>query len=894
MRITVLAFSVLITSISFGQTTEELNNVDGIIHDIWLNKQSEFVSRIETELTDTESTVLYDIQAETINLLQYACTKKDYSLMNEIAGVYNVAYSKLALIQRKEVSNASNSRIHCEVNFDQQRYAWTTGADQESVLNSSQFLYAVAKTVNHAVSLSADTLNTYPDLAYLVSHYTPVLKDHYHRWLFEDQTFQVERWTVCPEEGCYTHSDFLKMKQERLENDTLYCNAISDFDMWIIAGVTELLAAHYIKPNLVEFSIEDRLALQAYLKTGTDLLEERLLPNETSLIDFQGNEVIGLVFDKGLWSEHPDYIYAGNTQMECPSEVASVEGISWDISHARRWVHVFETMHVHRTYTGQSFPEEEVMVKLSNQFVYGVFNKNFEAPLFSNYFDGTNGWYRYEYADRDGFGYAPSDLSIAGITGGYFFWSKYNDDVGVLREAVWNMLKSDQAQNLEHIKNHYGTYFNNCVRAEKTDLTMANAFSHSTDLLKFLPTFFPCTMQEVSSVDNLVLGVVKDDKTSIYKSWRGNTLGHSIYGPNPYWDVVSMTSGDYTGNGSYELITAFDNESKVAVYKSQEGASPGSGKIYQSSKWEVVDLASGDLDGDGDDELVSARHNNAGKWVVKVGETGNIKNSERIYVTTSKQIKHIVCGDYDQDGMDEIVTVFDSLGYTLVYRSDDQMDLEGELLYQSGVWQITDIASGDLDGNGTDALISAFKNNLSEAIYVSHSGCCPGSGRVYQTTTDHIQCLSVGDFDGDGDVEVAAAFSTNAGGIISVSEKGYSPDVLKIYGPDTNFAVVQMTSGNYSGMGHGGKSRKAPGSNEEGFDTPRIIGIAPNPSNGSFRITGVNEEETAEVHIYDINGRKVDFEQNDDQISLLNQPAGALFVIVQTASETKHLKLLVY
>ena len=93
--------------------------------------------------------------------------------------------------------------------------------------------------------------------------------------------------------------------------------------------------------------------------------------------------------------------------------------------------------------------------------------------------DGSNGWYRVNYAGRAGFGYGPGDLSIAFMRGGYGFLKKYNADLGRIVMAEWIMLRSTDPD-IKAYRAGIGQYFEAGV---KTSRALADA-----DLLAFLPT----------------------------------------------------------------------------------------------------------------------------------------------------------------------------------------------------------------------------------------------------------------------------------------------------------------------------------------------------------------------------------------------------------------------
>ena len=64
------------------------------------------------------------------------------------------------------------------------------------------------------------------------------------RWLFGDGYFQVNGWGCGP--GRLSHKEFLERKLDMRfgsQSGTSYCNAVTDDDLVLIAGASELLGA---------------------------------------------------------------------------------------------------------------------------------------------------------------------------------------------------------------------------------------------------------------------------------------------------------------------------------------------------------------------------------------------------------------------------------------------------------------------------------------------------------------------------------------------------------------------------------------------------------------------------------------------------------------------------
>jgi hypothetical protein len=249
-----------------------------------------------------------------------------------------------------------------------------------------------------------------------------------------------------------------------------------------------MLAAHEKDPVSIPIDAGYKQDLLVFISDFSALLASRLTPR--NLTDFSDNPVTGLNFDVGLWDDYKDHAYSGYTGSSFPrpdpppdgDQIAAVNS-GWDISHARRFPHVFDTLYRYRHITGQTFPDATVVKQLSNQLVYGAFNKSLETPQFSNYMSGVNGWYRVGYSGREGFGYQPTSMGQAALTGGYAFWDVFNNDVGMIMDRLWEIVDAtDQTYAQQY---YYLRIYSNYT------LTAGSGFDRTTsrNTLQFLPAW---------------------------------------------------------------------------------------------------------------------------------------------------------------------------------------------------------------------------------------------------------------------------------------------------------------------------------------------------------------------------------------------------------------------
>ena len=297
------------------------------------------------------------------------------------------------------------------------------------------------------------------------------------------------------------HLEFINKKiDKKLGNDKSpsYCNIVDDSDMWIIAGVANILNVYKKEEGLVPITPEEYRKLLSYVKISIgywkvdsairnlEILKVPLLP-VLYLMRVCGINMLTLRMQDTMDKTIRIFLQLQNIRV-----MASV-GI---LSHARRFVHVFDALLKSKDILGLDFPTKELMSKMANQLVYGTFNRDFKKPLFTNFMDGTNGWFRIGYSGREGFGYGPSDLSIAVLEGGYGFWSRYNPDIQDVFVALMNMMKSNDPEIKKHVVEHYETNnWNHYKRTHDYDFKKSEDPNTQSVLIQLLPSL--CFMNKV-------------------------------------------------------------------------------------------------------------------------------------------------------------------------------------------------------------------------------------------------------------------------------------------------------------------------------------------------------------------------------------------------------------
>lgn len=592
-----------------------MENRDGILHNIW----PKIKGRHETELAKLgqdakDTTAIYNVQMETNLVFDYAFQRRDISLLDQLAALYMipfnylkefddywfykggsdpyillplpgpsrmwVSYPNLKTPQTASAASAADADAEIVETTEIPEILETTETAEgpmESILNSSQFLYLIAHAVNSFVALPQSDLT--PNMSKFIKSYTPVILDHLQRWIFADNgstdlsdsigVFHTKGWGCS--NGRFNHRDFLEkklLKEFGNLKPLSYCNAVRDLDMWIIAAAVEILAAQKKNPGLFPLDARQEKSYHDYFSIACRLLKDRL--EQTSLNDFSGRPTSGYNLDPGVWTGYPDMRYAGYTGPVFPEDNSNPkkikmiidprdypvpDSISFDISHARRLVHVFETLHQNRIITRQQFPTRDILTGLANQAAYAIFNKDFKKPLFANYFDGSNGWFRVNYSGRCKFGYGPWDNSLNWTACGFGAWQKYQPDLAKVNEAVWTMIKSTDPDTREFRKMHYEQpYYSNGARVLTPGCF---ALGTSCFIINFIAACdLPVTVEKKPNLSlnrtNLNFGAMEGSEIPTYQdiivaNTGEKTLAWTASAGNAVWLACSPTSGIDSG-----------------------------------------------------------------------------------------------------------------------------------------------------------------------------------------------------------------------------------------------------------------------------------------------------------------------------------------------------------
>src|SRR5437773_5222816 len=271
---------------------------------LWVAYQQQMSVELKASLGAGNLTALYDLQLQTSSLLRYAHECGDYSKLSELARLYLVALDYRTITSVSLVSMGGSIQ---SVALPMPTAIWVDAEKNESTHPNAYFAYLMAKSLN--VFLAVPSSHRSHPIEQFITEYQEVVRERYIRWLFGDGIFQVNGWGCGPRR--LNHKEFIEHKLGMDFGDqsgTSYCNAVTDDDLVLIAGASELLRANELSSGDFVLSADDRRRLLAYVSLGSQLIESRT--TGTRLVDFDGRDTFGIDFDVGAWRDHPEYQYA--------------------------------------------------------------------------------------------------------------------------------------------------------------------------------------------------------------------------------------------------------------------------------------------------------------------------------------------------------------------------------------------------------------------------------------------------------------------------------------------------------------------------------------------------------------------------------------------------------
>jgi hypothetical protein len=259
---------------------------------------------------------------------------------------------------------------------------------------------------------------------YLVSEYMVLSNEHqkeipekleniligFTKEFWNDPAWQ---WKVCLAPEFQSMEERISWKLENKEVPRSFCRAITDHELFMFAiGADLKTVLGHKSPQFVNEILE---------KSYEVFQEEVVFLSENSE---------RWLFQPGVWTDHSHYRYAGHEKLVSNLEEEQVFEIAWDSSHSHRfplWLISLERGFLAQDELEKADYFKKLQRGLTDQFINEVLvfpNEEFDNYRTTNYMDGNNGLYRYEYKTvGENLGYGPYDLSGTILLGWWSFLS---------------------------------------------------------------------------------------------------------------------------------------------------------------------------------------------------------------------------------------------------------------------------------------------------------------------------------------------------------------------------------------------------------------------------------------------------------------------------------------
>jgi hypothetical protein len=353
----------------------------------------------------------YYVEYATRPALQLARVTHDDALLDELAAIYAAyfpRFERIDALRERAGDSISIAMLAGAGRASARTLPWIehvgrTQRMRECELCTAQFLHPVARLIRTIAELPPERRTG--TMLSVVREYAPLIAgDELERYAYETRW---EYWGLrgLPRGLVPVWAD---LASGHIQFSKKYQRAMQDRDLWIIATAAELLGAAKTDSSLLAIGDNTR-QIRRIVTTGIQFLQtKRTLHPDTR--DFDGQRVGSVDYFEGDFDDHPDLAYAGDTSAAIPSSSAPIPGINvgWDLGHAYRIPVFLRSLTDNRAAIGIEFPSSDELRLVTNQFAFHAFRGDLERPVFRNYLDGTDGWYRVNYASRTGTGYPPS------------------------------------------------------------------------------------------------------------------------------------------------------------------------------------------------------------------------------------------------------------------------------------------------------------------------------------------------------------------------------------------------------------------------------------------------------------------------------------------------------
>lgn len=288
---------------------------------------------------------------------------------------------------------------------------------------------------------------------------------------------QLDHW-LSPDYFKWVEARSKMTPAEAVDGQSKYFFA--DRDLWFMTSLADLAELHQAGIRLDAAGAKAFKSLQSKRNQIAGMFN--LFQARTTLINTSSGKRAEI--DRGYWRNYGDSRYALYSTAVSPvtchknmfglmqksfrveSKASYIDtNLGWDFSHARRLVPALDTLVRNRPnlaavfgYRAPDFDPAKLQQAFARQIVDKIWNKDMQHPLFTNFWDGSNGWYRAGYDNGTGScrpGEMPYSLAWSFPTGSYPQWGSFNSTIRSLSQQIYLLIHSSDTESKAFIDKFY-------------------------------------------------------------------------------------------------------------------------------------------------------------------------------------------------------------------------------------------------------------------------------------------------------------------------------------------------------------------------------------------------------------------------------------------------------